>query len=160
MNKNLINQMLHPPPSSSDSASSLDSFEEVHEVIAEILEIFNSLTSEADLQPRKEINDKFSNLVDLCIKPREKCVVSAVLSDPSVQGIAPQLRELCSQGEAHLETFWAHRIIDAISGSIQGGVSNFWLAEFLFRGSLLILRQNKTSSSHSPTTTTMLICAD
>jgi len=125
MNKNLINQMLHPP-SSSDSASSLDSYEEVHEVIAEILEIFSSLISEADLQPRKEVNDKFSNLVDLCIKPREKCVVSAVLSDPSVQEIAPQLRELCSQGEAHLEMFWAHRIIDTISGSIQGGLSNFW----------------------------------
>jgi nicotianamine synthase len=133
MNENLINQILHPPLPSSDSASSPDSiYKEVHEVIAEVLEIFGSLTSEADLQPRKEVNDKFSNLVNLCIKPREKCVVSAVLSDASVQEVAPQLRELCSEGEAHLETFWAHRIIHAISGSIQGGVSNFWFSRIFF----------------------------
>jgi Nicotianamine synthase protein len=125
MNNNIANEMLRPPLSSPDSASSLDGYEEVQELVAEILEIFGSLTAEADLQPRKPVNDKFGNLVNLCIKPREGCVVSAVLSDPSVQEIAPQLRELCSEGEAHLETHWARRIINAISGSVQGGVSSF-----------------------------------
>jgi hypothetical protein len=126
MNKKLSNEMINPPLSSSDPASPVDcNCEEVQKVTAEILEIFGSLTSEADLQPRKEINDKFSSLVSLCIKPRDNCVVSAVLSHPSVQQIAPQLREMCSQAEGHLETFWARQIIDAISGSIRGGLSSF-----------------------------------
>src|ERR1700744_4601373 len=113
--------MLHPPLSSPDSASSVDTYEEAQEIAAEVLEIFNSLTGEADLQPRKEVNEKFSSLVNLCIKPREACIVSAVLNDPSVQAIAPQLRELCSEGEACLETFWARRIIETISRPAPGG---------------------------------------
>ena len=117
--------MLHLPLSSPDFASSGDTYEETQELVAEILEIFGSLTAEADLHPRKEVNEKFSNLVNLCIKPREARVVSAVLSDPSVQEIAPQLRELCSEGEGHLEYFWARRIIDIISGSVPGGEPNF-----------------------------------
>jgi hypothetical protein len=147
--------MVHPPLSSPGSASSIDSYEEPQELIAEILEIFGSLAAEADLQPRKAVNDKFGSLVNLCIKPRENCVVSAVLSDPSVQEIAPQLRELCSEGEANLETFWAHRIIDAISGSAQGGELRLAAAEHC-----LLCWQKRIFSTHFPITTTMSTCAD
>jgi hypothetical protein len=156
MNNNIANQMLRPPLASRDSASSLheECYEEAQVLVAEILEIFGSLAAEADLQPRKSVNDKFSNLVNLCTKPRENCVVSAVLSDPSVQEIAPQLRELCSEGEAHLETYWAQKIIDTVSGSIQGGMSDAW-PKFITRTKSM---QKPSSFSPFRTTTTMLTC--
>ena len=75
-----------------------------------ILALYGELTSAESLRPTEELNKTFSDLVQLsCTTPEH--IATDLLSDEELHQIIPHLRNLCSEGESHLEMFWTNTIV-------------------------------------------------
>lgn len=71
---------------------------------SKIEELYSQITSLTNLQPSKEVNSLFSELVSLAISDSKKHLLS-----PKKQS---HLRQICALSEFELEKYWAKRIID------------------------------------------------
>ncbi|CAO3636261.1 unnamed protein product [Cunninghamella blakesleeana] len=79
-------------------------------LLNEILNIYQQLKNAQHLRPSEHINSLFTKLVHICILPIDQNIIHQVLNDHSILDILYSLRELCSQGEYQLETFWSSYI--------------------------------------------------
>ncbi|PID84771.1 MAG: nicotianamine synthase [Chloroflexi bacterium] len=75
-----------------------------------IYDIHQQLTLLPSLEPRDEVNQLFSNLVNLVIDEDTPDVVEDVLSDPHIQSIQSSLHQLSARGEYQLERYWSNQI--------------------------------------------------
>jgi Nicotianamine synthase protein len=82
-----------------------------YKLIEEILDIANDLASLSNLKPSSHVNDLFSQLVSLCIKPWNRKVVEDVLENKRVIAVKKRLREVCAEGEGQLEKYWAQEFL-------------------------------------------------
>ena len=82
-------------------------------VVARVRALYDALLARPDLCPAPVTNEIFSSLVSLAIDPAASRDAEAVLADPGVRGLLPELRQLCAAGEFELERWWSQRIVDA-----------------------------------------------
>ncbi|KAI8388503.1 Nicotianamine synthase [Radiomyces spectabilis] len=80
-------------------------------LVAEIEHIHQHLVAAASLEPGPHVNLIFTKLVQMCITVHDHSTVTAVLRHPTIQGIMPSLRRLCSEGEYLLERHWAEELV-------------------------------------------------
>lgn len=74
-----------------------------------LLQVYGRLDSTPSLEPSKETNALFAELVDLCLGADEE-TSAEILGDPVVGSIRPRLIELCAEGESLLERHWSERV--------------------------------------------------
>ena len=76
----------------------------------QILSLYNQLKAAPSLKPSEEINAVFTQLVDMSSTyPRSEA--ADLLADAEIKAIIPELRQLCSQGECKLESYWASQVL-------------------------------------------------
>lgn len=78
----------------------------------QILTLFTALARQPSLEPGPVVNALFTDLVRHC-EYRSDDDPAAVLADPRIAAVIPQLRRLCASGEFLMERAWARRIIAA-----------------------------------------------
>lgn len=78
-------------------------------VVAAILDVHTRLQLLTDLRPRPEVNEMFTNLVQLVVNTPEE-TATAALRDPRIRDIVPSLRRICADGETELEHDWSRRV--------------------------------------------------
>jgi nicotianamine synthase len=84
---------------------------EARRITDEVVSLVNALASSPSLKPCPDINQLFSRLVSLCIKPYSSSLACQVLQNKQIQRLTPRLRQICSEGEGELEKYWARKII-------------------------------------------------
>jgi nicotianamine synthase len=82
-------------------------------VVARVRALYEALRARPHLCPAPVTNEIFTSLVSLAIDPAAARDADAVLGDPAVQRLLPDLRELCAAGEFELERWWSQRITEA-----------------------------------------------
>ncbi|MEJ2869389.1 nicotianamine synthase family protein [Actinomycetospora sp. OC33-EN08] len=90
-------------------------------VVAEVRALHGALAARDDLSPGPETNGLFGRLVSLAIEPAAAREADAVLADPAVETLLPELRRLCADGEYALERHWARRIVEAADPQAELG---------------------------------------
>lgn len=81
-----------------------------HALVTRIGDIADRLNGSADLTPRPELNDLFSELVELSLGLRGSAATEVL---DGLGSRVHQVRWLCSAGESALERHWARRIAEA-----------------------------------------------
>lgn len=72
--------------------------------------VHRQLAALPSLEPGREVNKLFTDLVDLVLYEKDAVVIKDVLSDSGIRTIQSSLQRLCSTGEYHLERYWSGRI--------------------------------------------------
>ncbi|KAK0653023.1 Nicotianamine synthase [Cercophora newfieldiana] len=80
-------------------------------IAQQVLTTYAALLTLPDLKPSQEINGLLGALVPLCCEIHDNRVVSQVLENSTVKAIIPALRQLCSQSESCLESYWTDRVM-------------------------------------------------
>lgn len=86
-------------------------------LIDRIHSIYNVLASADSLKPSSQIDEAFTELVQLTVRASAR-EAAAVLTDSEVVKIIPHLRAMCFEGEGHLELHWAKKIINDVHPAI------------------------------------------
>jgi len=81
-------------------------------IVREVRDLYEALAAAPDLTPGPAIDEIFGCLVSLAIDPVASRDAAAVLADPSVTAILPELRRLCAEGEFELERSWARHVVE------------------------------------------------
>ena len=100
---------------SSTSAIEADSTDDNHKsnrVMERLCTIRDTLAALPDLVPHPEVNQTFSELVQIALS-RDKKVCNDVLCHEEWPSLIPDLHQLCGRGEWELELHWAKRICAA-----------------------------------------------
>jgi nicotianamine synthase len=74
-----------------------------------IIAIYSELKNSRSLRPTPRINALFSELVALTSSSSDE-ITAALIAEPQIQRIMPDLRLICSTGESYLEEHWASKI--------------------------------------------------
>jgi nicotianamine synthase len=82
-------------------------------VVSQVRALHDELAACTDLTPGPHTNDLFGRLVALAVDPTAAREADAVLADPAVRSLLPELRQLCADGEFALERHWAQRVVEA-----------------------------------------------
>ena len=82
-------------------------------VVTQVRALHAALAACPDLTPGPRTDDLFGRLVTLAVDPSAAREADAVLGDPAVASLLPELRRLCADGEFELERHWAQRIVAA-----------------------------------------------
>jgi nicotianamine synthase len=98
-----------------------------------ILSLYTVLTSAHSLSPAPNVNAAFTSLVQLTSGVSADVAID-VLSDAEIINILPTLRAMCSEGEGHLESYWAMKIIESEHPTIA-------LEDFPYYGNYLKLTE-------------------
>jgi len=77
-----------------------------------IVRLHQRLSRLGNLAPAPEVNVIFEELVRLCVHAGHQAA-PAVLADPRIRGLRPDLLRLCSRGESLLEHAWARTVLEA-----------------------------------------------
>ncbi|KAF2119692.1 Nicotianamine synthase protein-domain-containing protein [Lophiotrema nucula] len=134
-----------------------------HELINEIRTIYTTLNTLSDLSPTPVVNANLSRLVELCIKPYSKDLISHVLSIPGFEPLCIQLRHLCSTAEGLLETHWAERLNSAtLANPASPSERELHLRNFIYYQNYLDLTRIECATLeaflHTPKPTPRNIC--
>ncbi|QSZ33993.1 hypothetical protein DSL72_005573 [Monilinia vaccinii-corymbosi] len=105
------------PSASADSAANPQFY------IQKIISIYTTLSQLTDLSPSAVTDALFSDLVGTCITIVPDLISKVVLGDSRVSSILPDLRDICSNAEACMESHWAKAISSA--GSSHHVLSTF-----------------------------------
>lgn len=92
------------------------------ELTRRILSLHASLAALPSLAPSPKVNALFGELVALT-NAADEATANAILANPEIAAILPDLRRICAYGEAQLETHWAKRI--CASNDPQRELQNF-----------------------------------
>ncbi|WP_018333796.1 nicotianamine synthase family protein [Actinomycetospora chiangmaiensis] len=82
-------------------------------VVTQVRALHEALAACTDLAPGPRTDDLFGRLVALAVDPSAARDADAVLADPAVRTLLPELRQLCAAGEFELERHWARRVVAA-----------------------------------------------
>ncbi len=77
-----------------------------------VLQLHSELSRLDSLAPGPGVDPLFRELVQVCVRTAEP-VARAVLAEPCVRAIRPELVSICSDGESRLEALWAERVLAA-----------------------------------------------
>ncbi|MFC5061495.1 nicotianamine synthase family protein [Actinomycetospora atypica] len=80
-------------------------------VVAQVRELHRELARRTTLAPSPGSDALFGRLVALATDPVSARDADAVLADPAVAALLPDLRRLCADGEFELERSWTRRIV-------------------------------------------------
>ena len=80
-------------------------------VVEQVRELHHELAARTSLTPGPDTDALFGRLVALAIDPDAARAADAVLADPAVAALLPDLRRLCADGEFELERYWTRRIV-------------------------------------------------
>lgn len=98
--------MLTVPATPAPRADSTGSF------CRRILGLHERLSAQRSLAPSPVVDALFGNLVSACVSA-DGVDVPAVLADPRIHAVRPDLVRLCAEGESLLERAWARRALAA-----------------------------------------------
>ncbi|KAI9303176.1 Nicotianamine synthase protein-domain-containing protein [Cunninghamella echinulata] len=115
--------LLKSSSSNNNENSSIVTVPTAQTLIKEIINIYQQLKNARNLQPSEHINSLFTKLVHICILPIDQSVLNQVLNDHSILDILYSLRELCSQGEYHLESHWSNYFISSLPSPSSSSIT-------------------------------------
>lgn len=80
---------------------------EANVLIKKILHIHAEFVARVDLQPCAELNELYSDLVDICTLPVTEEFSNMILENPRILEILHELRNFCSLIEFNTEKYWS-----------------------------------------------------
>ncbi|KAI1001853.1 hypothetical protein K3495_g6350 [Podosphaera aphanis] len=86
-------------------------------IIKKVLHIYGKLAAMRELKPCLEVDDLFSELVQICTKTIDDKITNMVLENPRILNILVELRQLCSRGECQMEEFWNNKVLGELDST-------------------------------------------
>ncbi|KAK1756800.1 putative nicotianamine synthase [Echria macrotheca] len=94
-----------------DDSDDGDDIRESDQIIQRIIKIHDELWKLDDFAPCPLVNERLTELVQICSKTYDRETVDEVLTFHALQRKIPNLREICDIAESALESHWAWKIL-------------------------------------------------